>query len=65
MEYDYYNFEALNIPASHPARDEQDTFYINKDIVLRTQTSPVQVADHGAGQASHPYDRPRQSVPCR
>ena len=41
-EYDYYNFEALNIPANHPAKDEQDTFYINKDIVLRTQTSPVQ-----------------------
>ena len=43
VEYDYYNFEALNIPANHPARDEQDTFYINKDIVLRSQTSPVQV----------------------
>ena len=37
-----YNFEKLNIPANHPAKDEQDTFYINKDIVLRTQTSPVQ-----------------------
>ena len=43
VEYDYYNFEALNIPANHPAKDEQDTFYINKDILLRTQTSPVQV----------------------
>lgn len=43
VEYDYYNFEALNIPANHPAKDEQDTFYINKEIVLRTQTSPVQV----------------------
>lgn len=43
IEYDYYNFEALNIPANHPAKDEQDTFYINKDIVLRSQTSPVQV----------------------
>ncbi|MCC8081846.1 MAG: phenylalanine--tRNA ligase subunit alpha [Lachnospiraceae bacterium] len=43
IEYDYYNFEALNIPANHPAKDEQDTFYINNDIVLRTQTSPVQV----------------------
>ena len=42
IEFDYYNFEALNIPANHPAKDEQDTFYINKDIVLRTQTSPVQ-----------------------
>ena len=42
IEYDRYNFELLNIPANHPAKDEQDTFYINKDIVLRTQTSPVQ-----------------------
>ena len=43
VEYDYYNFEALNIPANHPAKDEQDTFYINDKIVLRTQTSSVQV----------------------
>ncbi len=43
VEYDYYNFEALNIPANHPAKDEQDTFYIDKEILLRTQTSPVQV----------------------
>ena len=43
VEYDYYNFEALNIPANHPAKDEQDTFYINDKIVLRTQTSPIQV----------------------
>ncbi len=43
IEYDYYNFEALNIPTNHPAKDEQDTFYINDKIVLRTQTSPVQV----------------------
>ncbi len=42
IETDYYNFEALNIPANHPAKDEQDTFYINKEILLRTQTSPVQ-----------------------
>ncbi len=42
VEYDKYNFELLNIPANHPAKDEQDTFYVNKDIVLRTQTSPVQ-----------------------
>ena len=42
VEYDLNNFEKLNIPANHPAKDEQDTFYINKDIVLRTQTSPVQ-----------------------
>ena len=43
IEYDYYNFEALNIPANHPAKDEQDTFYITDKILLRTQTSPVQV----------------------
>lgn len=43
VEYDHYNFELLNIPANHPAKDEQDTFYINGDILLRTQTSPVQV----------------------
>ncbi|MGL5436263.1 MAG: phenylalanine--tRNA ligase subunit alpha [Lachnospiraceae bacterium] len=42
VEYDEYNFEKLNIPANHPAKDEQDTFYINKEILLRTQTSPVQ-----------------------
>ena len=42
IEYDEYNFTKLNIPPNHPAKDEQDTFYINKDIVLRTQTSPVQ-----------------------
>ena len=42
IEYDEYNFEKLNIEKGHPARDEQDTFYINENIVLRTQTSPVQ-----------------------
>lgn len=43
VELDYYNFEALNIPKDHPARDTQDTFYIDENIVLRTQTSPVQI----------------------
>jgi len=43
VELDYYNFEALNFPVDHPSRDTQDTFYINQDILLRTQTSPVQV----------------------
>lgn len=43
VEDDYHNFEALNIPKSHPSRDMQDTFYIREDIVLRTHTSPVQV----------------------
>jgi phenylalanyl-tRNA synthetase alpha chain len=43
VELDYYNFEALNLPADHPARDMQATFYVEDNIVLRTQTSPVQV----------------------
>lgn len=43
IEKDYYNFEALNIPRDHPARDEQDTFYIDSDHILRTHTSPIQV----------------------
>ena len=43
IETDYYNFEALNIPKHHPARDMQDTFYITENILLRTQTSPVQI----------------------
>ena len=43
VELDYYNFEALNIPKDHPARDMQDTFYVEDNIVLRTHTSPVQV----------------------
>jgi phenylalanyl-tRNA synthetase alpha chain len=43
IEHDFYNFEALNIPHNHPARDMQDTFYITDDVVLRTHTSSVQV----------------------
>jgi phenylalanyl-tRNA synthetase alpha chain len=43
VETDYYNFEALNIPPDHPARDMQDTFYVSDNIVLRTQTSPMQI----------------------
>ena len=43
VELDYYNFEALNIPKDHPARDMQDTFYISENVVLRTHTSPNQV----------------------
>lgn len=50
IEKDYYNFEALNIPANHPAKDEQDTFYITKDILLRTQTSSVQVHEMEKGK---------------
>lgn len=50
VEKDYYNFEALNIPADHPAKDEQDTFYVTGDILLRTQTSPVQVREMEKGR---------------
>lgn len=50
IEKEYYNFEALNIPANHPARDEQDTFYFNKGYLLRSQTSPVQVRAMEKGQ---------------
>lgn len=53
VETDYYNFEAMNIPKNHPARDMQDTFYLTEDILLRTHTSPVQArtmeAHHGKG----------------
>ncbi len=50
VEKDYYNFEALNIPADHPAKDEQDTFYVNGDILLRTQTSGAQVHEMEKGK---------------
>jgi phenylalanyl-tRNA synthetase alpha chain len=43
VEKDFYNFEALNMPKNHPARDMQDTFYISDEVVLRTHTSPVQI----------------------
>lgn len=50
VEYDHYNFEALNIPANHPAKDEQDTFYINSNILLRTQTSSCQIHEMEKGK---------------
>ena len=50
VERDYYNFEALNIPADHPAKDEQDTFYISGDFLLRTQTSSTQVHEMEMGK---------------
>ncbi|MFZ3209439.1 MAG: phenylalanine--tRNA ligase subunit alpha [Geobacteraceae bacterium] len=43
VEHDYYNFEALNFPKDHPAREMQDTFFVNDDLLLRTHTSPVQI----------------------
>ena len=50
IEKDYYNFEALNIPADHPAKDEQDTFYISGEFLLRTQTSGTQVHEMEKGK---------------
>lgn len=50
IEKDYYNFEALNIPADHPAKDEQDTFYLGGDLLLRTQTSSTQVHEMEKGK---------------
>ena len=50
IEKDYYNFEALNIPADHPAKDEQDTFYINGEMLLRTQTSGCQIHEMEKGR---------------
>ena len=65
VEYDLYNFEKLNIPANHPAKDEQDTFYINKDIVLRTQTSPVQARIMEQGKLPIRMIAPGTCVPFR
>ena len=56
VEQDKYNFELLNLPKNHPARDAQDTFYFNENLLLRTQTSPVQVAHHAS-----PRSRPSAS----
>lgn len=54
VETDYYNFEALNLPKSHPARDMQDSFYITEEILLRTQTSPVQIRTMEARKGEAP-----------
>jgi len=54
VETDYYNFEALNLPKDHPARDMQDTFYITEEILMRTQTSPVQVRTMQASRGETP-----------
>jgi len=56
MESDYYNFEALNIPALHPARDMQDTFWLSNGMLLRTQTSPVQI------RAMHKFGAPLRCI---
>ncbi len=62
VELDHYNFEALNIPKDHPARSEQDTFYINDNIVLRTQTSPVQIRTMEESKTSNKNDISRKSL---
>ena len=54
IEKDYYNFEALNLPKDHPARDMQDSFYITEDILMRTQTSPVQARTMEAHEPNSP-----------
>ncbi|EGO62396.1 phenylalanine--tRNA ligase subunit alpha [Acetonema longum] len=54
VETDYYNFEALNLPKDHPARDMQDSFYITEDILLRTHTSPVQARSMQAAEPNQP-----------
>ncbi|OZM57929.1 phenylalanine--tRNA ligase subunit alpha [Lottiidibacillus patelloidae] len=54
VEQDYYNFEALNLPKGHPARDMQDSFYITEDILLRTHTSPVQARTMGKHEGKGP-----------
>lgn len=53
VETDYYNFEALNLPQNHPARDMQDSFYLTEDLLMRTQTSPIQIRamENAKGQA--------------
>ncbi|MEK4063585.1 MULTISPECIES: phenylalanine--tRNA ligase subunit alpha [unclassified Paenibacillus] len=54
VETDYYNFEALNLPKNHPARDMQDSFYLTDDLLMRTQTSPVQIRTMQAMQGETP-----------
>ena len=62
IEYQEYNFTKLNIPEGHPARDEQDTFYITDQILLQPDLSGTG-AYHGKGQASHQDDITGKSVP--
>ena len=60
IERDYFNFEALNLPKDHPARDMQDSFYITEEILMRTQTSPVQART----MQSHEPDTPEEPFAC-
>ena len=61
----YYNFDALNHDVDHPARSEADTFYVADDVVLRTQTSPMQVRADGAAGAAAVHHRPGPGLPAR
>ncbi|WP_026135993.1 MULTISPECIES: phenylalanine--tRNA ligase subunit alpha [Paenibacillus] len=54
VETDYYNFEALNLPQNHPARDMQDSFYLTEDLLMRTQTSPIQIRAMEAAKGQAP-----------
>ena len=65
IELDHYNFELLNLPKNHPARDAQDTFYVDDNIVLRTHTSPVQARTMLTRKPPHPHRLPRPRVPRR
>ena len=65
IEYDEYNFRKLNIPDGHPAKDEQDTFYINKDIVLQNTDISCTGTYYGAGQASNLYPVTGTCIPFR
>ena len=65
VEKDHYNFTALNIPEDHPARDMQDTFYLQGDLLLRTHTSPVQIRHLEQNAATGAHRRPWTGVSTR
>ena len=65
VEHEYYNFDALNTPAEHPARDSHDTFYVTDSLLLRTHTSPSSSPLHGKTEASHTNYRTGASVSLR
>ncbi len=63
VETEWHNFDALNIPADHPARDMQDTFWLTDGHLLRTHTSPGAGARHGEVRRAAAHDRPRPRLP--
>ena len=63
VELDWYNFEALNLPPDHPARDMQDTFYFSDKVLLRTHTSPMQIRTMESPPAPGAHHRPGQGLP--